>query len=58
MIELISAIAAILLLHYLITIWKRRKASYKRLLATNQIEKRSRRKPILIIKGLLSRGKL
>ncbi len=58
MLELTVTIATILILHYLATSWRRRKASHQRLLATNQIEKRSKRKPILIIKGLLSRGRL
>ena len=57
MLELTVTIATILFLHYLITAFRRRKASHQRLIATNQIEKRGRRRIMPLIK-ILSRGKL
>jgi len=58
MLELTLTIATILLIHYLITTWRRRKASHQRLIATNQIEKRGRRRLAPIFIKLISRGKI
>ena len=55
MLELTLTILVILLLHYLTTAIRKRKANYNRLIATNQIEKRGRRRLAPIFTKLISK---
>ena len=50
---LIATIVLIFLLHYLITTWRRKKAEYLQLQATNLIEKRDRKKITPVIRELI-----
>jgi len=56
MLELTVTVVTILLLHYLITNFRKRRANYKELLVSNQIERHDKPKLIPIIRALIGRG--